>query len=227
MTEFICARCQKPKSCVSRRGMCPACYMAWNTRQHAYGRFESAYVDAEPARQHLRALIEAGIGVRRISILAGIDRKSLQILLNGRPERGTPPSRRITTKNAEAILAVEIPVATHRVVAAGTRVDAIGTIRRLQSLVAFGYTRTYLGQRIGWSVHNIGRLLDQSTLQVNADTAIKVEALFRELQMTPGPSVRARNDGVRRGWSLPFDWDEDELDTFTVTLTDDDEDVAS
>lgn len=225
------AQCVRDPSCTRRpvrRGMCAAHYEQWRNRQHAYGRFESVYVDAEPARQHVRALIDAGIGIRRIAQLSGIDRKALQILLNGRTERGTPPSRRIAAKTASAILAVVIPEAPHRVASGGARVDAIGTIRRLQSLVAFGYPRAHLGQRIGWSATNIGRLLDQATGHVNADTARKVEALFRELQLNPGPSVRARNDGARRGWSLPFDWDEDELDTFTVTLAEEDaEDIAS
>ena len=200
--------------------MCAAHYEQWRLRQHAYGRFQSVFVDAEPARQHVHALIAAGVGIRRIATLTHLDRKAIQILLNGRPERGTPPSQRLAAKTVAKIFSVEIPYVAHHVVAAGARVDAIGTIRRLQSLVAHGYTRTYLGQRIGWTVHNIGKLMDPATRYVTAATARKVEALFIELQMIPGPSVRSRNEGTRKGWDLPFDWDEDELDTFAVHIED-------
>lgn len=220
MTWPPCVKCGGAPTRATRRGMCHRCYQNWWNRRHAYGNFESLYVDAQPTREHVRRLVSAGVGVRRISELAEVDRKSIQVLMNGRPERGTPPSRRIARRTAEAISAVQVPDVVHHVVAPGERVDAIGTIRRLQALVAFGYTRTYLGERIGWSVYNMGRLLDVATGKVNADTARKVEAIFRELQMTPGPSTRARNEGVRKGWTLPFDWDEDELDTFVVDLGD-------
>ncbi|WP_319456902.1 MULTISPECIES: hypothetical protein [unclassified Mycobacterium] len=203
--------------------MCHRCYQTWWTRRRAYGSFESLYVDAEPTRAHVRDLVAAGVGVRRIALLARVDRKAIQVLMNGRLDRGTPPSRRIARKTADAIAAVPVPGVVHQVVAGGTRVDAIGTIRRLQALVAFGYTRTYLAERIGWTVHNIGALLDVSRRQVNADTARKVEALFGELQATRGPSVRSTNEGRRKGWLLPIEWDDDELDRFTVEPETDDE----
>jgi len=88
----------------------------------------------------------------------------------------------------------------------------VGTRRRLQALVAFGYPRCYLADRIGMLPSNFGRLLSDSNSQVLAITARKVVALFDELSATPGPSSRARKDGARRGWAVPMAWDDDTID---------------
>lgn len=50
-----------------------------------------------------------------------------------------------------------------------------------------------------------------------AATARKVATLFAELEATPGPSQRAKNDGARRGWEPPVAWDERDINHFTPT----------
>ena len=106
----------------------------------------------------------------------------------------------------------------HHGVAGGKLVDAIGTVRRAQALVAFGYPRSYIASRLCISPANATRLFDPATLRFVAATARRMEALFVELQATPGPSQRARNDGIRNGWDVPLAWDDDELDQFTAVL---------
>ena len=61
---------------------------AGNQRSRAilYGRWQP-YVDAEPVREHLRALAAAGIGHRRVGELAGVSSGSLSKILYG--GRGT------------------------------------------------------------------------------------------------------------------------------------------
>jgi hypothetical protein len=207
-----CARdttCTRPPV---RRGMCGAHYEQWRTRQHAYGRFKSLYVDAEPARLHVKELQARGLGLRRIAQLAGLNRKILQYLMSGRPDRGTGPCQEVTAETASKILAVELPARPHSDNAAHQPVPAVGTIRRLQALVAFGYPRSYLASRLDIQPGNATRLFDDSTTHVLAITARRVEALFGELQLTPGPGIRARNEGRRRGWPLPMQWDEDCID---------------
>lgn len=191
-----------------RRGMCGAHYEQYRTRQQAYGRWESVYVDAEPARLHIKELQASGMGLRRIAELAGVNRKTLQWITTGRSERGSGPSRQVTRANAEKILAVEITAraADHQ------HVSAVGTVRRLQALVASGYSRSRLAERLGIQASNATHLFDASTHAVLARTARAVEALFAELQLIPGPSSRARNEGRRRGWPLPMSWDEDSID---------------
>lgn len=197
-----------------RRGYCHRC----DAQRRARHGYQCSYVDAGPVRDHVAALGAAGIGLRRLAQLSGLNRKTLTCLLNGRSERGSAPSQRVSARTAQAILAVEIPEVPHHGVAGGQLVDAIGTVRRAQALVAFGYPRSYIASRMGMTPGNATRLFTPTTLRVLASTARKMEILFGELQATPGPSQRARNDGIRNGWDVPLAWDDDELDQFTAVL---------
>ena len=206
-----------------RRGYCHRCDMQ---RRARYG-YQCSFVNAAPVRQHVAALGAAGIGLRRLAQLSGVSRSALTCLVNGRSERGSGPNKRVSAATAQAILAIEVPGVAHRGVADGQLVDAIGTVRRAQSLVAYGYQRSYIAARLGISPGNATRLFDPATLRVLARTARKVEELFDELQATPGSSKRARNDGKRNGWEVPLAWDDDELDRFTVVVSDDVGDAAA
>ena len=91
------------------------------------------------------------------------------------------------------------------------RVAAVGTVRRMQSLVAYGYPRTELLARldIGGPAED---LFDPTTRVVTAAIAEQVRTLFARLEATPGACPEARADGRRRGWRVPLAWDEDALD---------------
>src|SRR5690606_1069819 len=203
----VCQRCGREYRPL-RKGLCGNCYM----RRRKMVGYECSYVDAEPVRQHVHRLRAAGLGTRRISELAGVQRSILQALTQGRSRGGRPgaPSRRVARHTAERILAVPIPETHACLVADGTYVAGVGTARRLQALVAIGYTQTYLARRIGWSPENIPRLFRPTP--VEASTARKVADLFEELQIRPGPSIRARLSAKRKGWAPPLAWDEHTID---------------
>lgn len=190
-------------------------------RRSRYG-YECSFVDAQPVRDHVAALAAAGIGLRRLAVLSGVGRSTLTTLVSGRSDRGTGPSKRISSQTAAAVLAVALPEVPHDASVADQQlVDAIGTVRRAQSLVALGYPRCDIAERIGVSPCNATRLFDPATLRVTARTARKVATLFDELQMRPGPSQRARNEGQRNGWDITLAWDDEEIDRFTPHLEDD------
>ncbi|HOW94059.1 MAG TPA: hypothetical protein PLF91_06175 [Mycolicibacterium fallax] len=209
MSECIKLTCARP---ATRRGMCNSCYGTYSTRQKAYGRWETLYTDAEPVRTHVRNLQAVGLGLRRIAELAGVHRSQLTSLLNGRPHRGTGPSRQVNRDLAAKILAVPVPDIPHRLAADRHRIPGIGTTRRLQALVAFGYTQSDLCSRLGMSATNGTCLFSGTRGLVTATTARKIEALFDALQLIPGPSDRARQRAARRGWAPPLAWDEDTID---------------
>ncbi len=199
-----------------RRGYCHRCDM----QRRAKLGYQCSFVDATAAREHVAALRAAGVGLRRIADLSGVSRSALASLVNGRSERGSAPSHRVSARTAESVLAVEIPEVAHHDVADHQLVDAIGTVRRAQALVAFGYPRSYIAGRLGMTPSNASRLFNPATLRVLARTARQMEQIFAELETTPGPSRRARNEGARNGWQVPLAWDDDELDTFTPVLDD-------
>ena len=192
--------------------MCPAHYEQQRTRLKAYGRWENSYIPSEPVREHILELRSAGIGNKRLSKLCGVSHNTIQVILTGRPDRGTGPSKTVLRRTAEKILAVPVPATPHVLVSPGVKVSAVGTRRRLQALVALGYSRSELCRQLGIQVSNGHRIFMDDHLMVLASTARAVAELFNRLQLTPGSCSRALNEGRRRGWALPLAWDEDTID---------------
>lgn len=128
-------------------------YNATLKRRQAYG--ISDYVGAEPVREHIQALSSVGIGLKRITALTGINGGVLSKIVYGTPRAdGTrrPPARRVLAKTADGILALTPSV---ELVAPGAPIDGIGTRRRIEALVA-----------VGWSVPRIAAAsgVDRQTL---------------------------------------------------------------
>lgn len=89
-------------------------------------------------------------------------------------------------------------------------VDATGARRRIHALAA-----------IGWSLAGQSRMLEMGDTAahkitarkwLHVETAAKVRALYDELSMMPGPSVRARREAQRKGWAPPLAYDDDTID---------------
>lgn len=199
---------------------CTACrkarrdYENHRTRLIVYGRWQP-YVPADRARQHVQALSEHGIGWKKAADLAGISTGTMSELLYGK--RGRPPSRRIRPETEAAILAVR-PVLHAR--GDRSRVDGTGTRRRLQALVACGWSGAKLAARLGMRQGNFWELM-RSGRPVSAATARAVTALYDELWNIPPPqeewhdkiaASRARNYARARGWVPPLAWDDDRID---------------
>ena len=199
---------------------CPACTKAnraaenQRSRMIAYGTWQP-YIDAGPARQHVRLLAEHGVGWKRAAMLAGISTGAMSKLMYGGP--GTrPPSRRIRPETAAAILAVRPSLA-----ALGSRcaVDATGTRRRLQALVAIGWSQSRLAARMGMLPSNFTDVMGRE--RVTAATRRAVATLYDELWDSPPredghrekiSASRARNYARAHGWPPPLAWDDDALD---------------
>lgn len=99
-------------------------------------------------------------------------------------------------------------------------VDATGTARRLQSLIAKGFAACQLAARLGTLPHDpsLTRLL--SMTQVPASTDAAVRALFDELKgespfdhgVEPRSYTAAKTRARRNRWALPDAWDEETID---------------
>ena len=89
-------------------------------------------------------------------------------------------------------------------------IDGTGTNRRLQALAALGWPQSELASRLGFTFQNVSRLALEG--RVNRDTAAKVRALYDELSMTVGPSKRARDLALGKGWAVPLAWNDDSID---------------
>jgi transcriptional regulator with XRE-family HTH domain len=188
---------------------CEACgravsdYERERKRQQAYGRWDNL-VDAEPARRHVRWLMSQGMGLKRIAATGAISQGSLWKLLYGK--NGGPVSKRLTKSVAERVLAVELDLAD------GAVIDGADTARRLQALVANGWSMSKLALRLGWSPGNLNPSI-KGDRGVTVALAKAVHALYVELadQQPPTEShhdkvaaSRARGYAAARGWLPPL-----------------------
>lgn len=89
-------------------------------------------------------------------------------------------------------------------------VPAIGTRRRLQALMAFGWSTAAIGRELGVTQSMVSSIGQREF--ISGKSAATVAAVFDRLQMTPGPSVKARQMAACKGWVPPFAWDEDAID---------------
>ncbi|HEY9476362.1 MAG TPA: hypothetical protein VIS06_21240, partial [Mycobacteriales bacterium] len=105
----------------------------------------------------------------------------------------------------------------------GARVDATGTRRRIQALIAVGWSASQIGGRLGISPTNMWGL--SRRLMVSARTAARVRALYDELWDCPPPArnrwqrvsvSRSTRMAAVRGWAPPVAWDDDSIDDPTA-----------
>lgn len=91
-------------------------------------------------------------------------------------------------------------------------VPARGVHRRLQALARMGWTWGEINRRLGHAegVNRVSRLLASD--KVHVTTFRKVDALYRELHMKPGPSELSRQRAIAKGWAPPLAWDDIDAD---------------
>lgn len=245
MTAVVCPTGHKHadvSTCyIQHRCRCLPCKAAHAGREmrrkklKAYGRWNPGLVDAGPVRDHLAYLAANGYGYKRVAALADVSVTGVRSLLYGRqdpgPRYGEIPKRCAAGK-AAAILAVRPDYDT---LADGARISARGTIRRLQALVAVGWSQSKLGDRLGVSAVNMSAVMRRE--QVTARFHRQVAALYDELwDQQPAHEAhhdlqafnRARNHAVKHGWAPPLAWDDIDQDpaASTVDATDDVDELA-
>lgn len=200
-------------------------------RRHAESAWDperSPFVDAEPVRAHVNGLRDQGMGAKRIAAAAGISNGAMTKLLYGTyattgtgkgagrygvGELHRGPSERLRRETAERILAVRLELGH------GSRVDAVGSVRRVRALVALGWSQSKLAARLGVLPGNLH--LARGCTSTTYATALAVRALYDELCMTLPPqeahrdriaASRARGYAAERGWLPPLALDEDRID---------------
>lgn len=187
-------------------------------RQIAYGTYDRRRVDVAPVRDHLNMLRNAGLGVKYIEKATGISHVTLAGIIWGRPTRDGRwvPSRMVTASHAERILQLQPSL---DLFADGAFVDARGTIRRLQALVAIGWSLAEIARRLGLIDRNVQRLLHEK--RVTASTAKKISAIYEQLWNAQPPThtptaramvARAKARAKAAGWVPPLAWDDIDTD---------------
>jgi transcriptional regulator with XRE-family HTH domain len=158
-------------------------------------------IDAEPIRQHILDLQEAGLSVTRIAQLAGVAHTTVSNFLRPRPANRRGRQRNTTPETAAKILAVR-PLTT------------IGTIRRIQALAAIGWPKRKVAAHAGVSTRWAIELRPNAViLQSHAE---KIAATYDELRhlkpenngVYAGHAHRTRERATANRWPDPRYWDQ-------------------
>ena len=131
------------------------------------------YIDAEPARTHLKLLRQRGVGLNQIEKISHTPKRTIRRLL--RDAAAAP--HRIRTETADKLLAIQISP-DH--VAPRSQVDAAETRSRVQALVDAGHSIPDLARALGKSPVSLRRTLSRRT--VTAQTAASVGNLYDRMQ---------------------------------------------
>ncbi|MFI2349742.1 hypothetical protein ACH492_22345 [Streptomyces sp. NPDC019443] len=165
-------------------------------------------IDAEPVRLHLLALYAVDFTPVRVSELSGLPFETVIGFTRAYGNTGYRKARkrRCTPEVAAKILAITPDTAMPGVV------DATGTSRRIQALVAAGWPMKYLGPRFGCSERTAGSLIGQD--RVYGRTAQAVADVYEQLAgekpqkhgISPRSASRARIHAARRRWATVAYW---------------------
>lgn len=178
----------------------------------AWGAAPPRLVDATPARQHIQALRASGMGVRTIAAEAGVVPAVIQRLVGWNRDR---PALKLRPDTEAKLFSVRPGT-----LAPSTLVSAGPTGRKVRALIAAGYPRLQMATAIGVQASNFRYADLEEWHLVKVRRAAQIDALYQQLSGMPGTSVRARNEGRRRGWPPPLAWDD--IDAGVLA---DDEDV--
>lgn len=217
---------------VQHQCRCDACrdanrdHMRGYSKARAYGRYDTGLVPVGPVRAHMMVLAEFGLGYKRVAELAGLGVTPVRNIIWGRQEPGPrygELQKRVKRETAVRILAVQ-PVVEN--LAGGALVPARGTVRRVQALIAFGYSQSQIAVRLGVNDANLSGLRiryerasavgRQSRVKVSARTARAAVEMYDEMSVVLPPRgghrqkisfARATRMGAERGWPLPMDWE--------------------
>lgn len=198
-------KCQRPNCTNLARANTPVCdkhVIEWR-RQRGL-----TWVPIGPAREHLQRLRDAGMSWKRIAELSGVNSWTVRNVIHVDQDH-------VRISTARGLLSVPVPGREVDVAFPGAQIPGLGTQRRLRALVALGYSNQQLAAEIDYPKSQFQRLLS-GEFDVTAAVARKAEAVFQRLQMQPPPdgyaANRARLRAQRRGWAVPWAWNEDDLD---------------
>ncbi|WP_329405487.1 hypothetical protein OG563_26865 [Nocardia vinacea] len=158
-------------------------------------------VSVATARKHLDYLVEHETSRKRISRESGVARQTIIGILQGVTQRIAPETEQQLLRVRPA--APPIPAG---------HVDALGSRRRVQALIATGHAVPVIAARARLSIAEITEIALGRRLSVSEATAAKLRRVFTELELVIGRSPAARRMGASHRWSLPLEWDDDKLD---------------
>jgi lambda repressor-like predicted transcriptional regulator len=200
---------------------------AQRAKHHAYGR-PAPRVPAGPTRTHLAVLSDAGIGMRRVSELTGLSRTTLQTILRGRGGNGPRAREHWKTVGRDVETKILALTPDAETAAPSAMVPATGAHRRVQALVAAGWSVAALAAKVEMETSNLWTVLGQD--QITAAMHHRIVQLHDGFATCPPPestpheraaATRARRYAAKRGWQPSLAWDDIDHDPAPPAADDD------
>ncbi|MDG9701716.1 hypothetical protein [Streptomyces sp. DH37] len=151
-------------------------------------------IPAQPVAAHVRVLFDSGMGWPGIARAAGCSTSTLHRLLAGQET--------IQRSAANRILAVRPKPAP------GRYIDATGTRRRLQALMAIGHTLTAIAADAGTESTTLNDIVNGHQSSVRGITRDRIAATYRRISQTPGSYTPNRRRAAAQGWPDPTWWED-------------------
>jgi hypothetical protein len=186
-------------------------------RKRSNGSSTTHHVEADPVRTHLRNLTELGWGAQAISKETGVPVSVIEKIaytVNGVPQQS------VRADNAARIIDFNPTAKRDRF--DGTRrenIDATGSKRRIQALVALGFSYRMLADYTGHGPSYFKDLTEAK--RISRQRAAKIIELYEHLwDKTPLPDTMAQKKSVtlakgaalKKGWLPPMAWDDGGID---------------
>lgn len=175
----------------------------WRARAKT-GDVDAWVLNTTPAREHVDALHKMGMPLGLIAERAGVSGRCITELLAYRSSQLTPYVN-------DALLGVTYVAPKPRAV---DHVDPTGTRRRIQALIAIGWTFDDLAAQMGFSDRNLSRTIGASFVTVRVERTVR-DVYDRLWHVVPADSIgsrRARRRAHVEGWLPPLAWDDDIID---------------
>lgn len=186
-------------------------------RKKYYGTSTNHQVDATPVREHLEKLMGMGWGTRAITRETGISATVISSIIYGKKGIKSKNVREVT---AATLLAFNPPFTREpRQGTSTAQVDATGSQRRLQALVALGFSLNWLAEYAGYGRSYFKQVLLQDKIGMDRARAVTevYERLWNKKPLPETPEqkssvTKAKAHARKNGWPPPMAWDDDKID---------------
>ena len=179
---------------------------AWNV---AYRRDRYAgrrrYVEAAPVRARLRSMLDAGVPLRTLGRVTGLSATTVSTIVDGSQEH---------VQRATAARVRHLTLTSLYASVSSGHVPRVGAARRVQALLALGWTHHELGAA---GIANSAQIIGAPGELITLHRWRQVRDVYDAQSMTRGPSPRTRARAARLGYAPPLAWDEDTLDDPNAT----------
>lgn len=159
----------------------------------------TSLVDAAPIRVRINALVELGYSFDAIAATYGTGTSAgLRLIAHGTHKRAE--------RKFEQLANLPVTLAVHPNVGDSMWVPTLGAQRRLRALMRLGWRHEDVRAIVGRSTHVL--VGNSAPAKIKAIDWRLIDAAYRSLSATPGPSHKSRTRAEHMGYPAPLAWED-------------------